>query len=133
MATHLCSVCGTPTHETRQSIRYDSGSGPVILHEVPVHHCPWCGDHEITLSRAPALRTEVAMCIARKTDRLDPREVRFLREFVGLSRVELADTVGATEALAGAWESLDAPQLMGVQQERLLRVLVITGKRPGQA
>ena len=104
-----------------------------MLHDVPVHHCPRCGDHEITLSRAPKLKTEVALAIARKRDALEPREVRFLREYLGLSRGELADTVGATEDIASQWEDLEQPEVMGVQAERLLRVLVITGKTIGQA
>jgi putative zinc finger/helix-turn-helix YgiT family protein len=133
MAAHQCTVCGTPTYETRQTIRYESGTGPLILHDVPVHHCPRCGEHEITLSRAPQLRTEVALAIARKRDRLAPREVRFLREYLGLSRIELADTVGASEDTASRWENLELPELMGVQAERLLRVLVITGKTVGRA
>jgi DNA-binding transcriptional regulator YiaG len=105
----------------------------VILHDVPVHHCPQCGDHEITLSRAPKLRTEVALAIARKREKLEPREVRFLREYLGLSRGDFADSVGATEEAASHWEDLDAPEFMGVQAERLLRVLVITGKTLGRA
>lgn len=105
----------------------------MVLHDVPVHHCPRCGDHEITLSRAPRLKTEVALAIARKREALEPREVRFLREYLGLSRGELADTVGATEDVARHWESVDEPEAMGVQAERLLRVLVITGKTLGQA
>lgn len=125
---HACTICGTATNETRQTIRYDAGTGTVVLHDVPVHHCPTCGDHEITLTRAPRLRTEIAMAIARKRDKLIPREVRFLREYLGLSRGELADTVGATEAVAGGWEDNEAPTSMGLQAERLLRVLVITGK-----
>ncbi len=133
MAAHQCSVCGTPTYETRQTIRYESGTGSVILHDVPVHHCPMCGDHEITLSRAPKLKTEVALAIARKREALEPREVRFLREYLGLSRLELADSVGTTEETAQRWENLDEPESMGVQAERLLRVLVITGKTLGHA
>ena len=133
MAAHQCSVCATPTYETRQTIRYESGTGSVVLHDVPVHHCPQCGDHEITLSRAPKLKTEVALAIARKRDSLAPREVRFLREYLGLSRGELADTVGADEDIASRWEDLESPASMGVQAERLLRVLVITGKTIGRA
>ncbi len=114
-------------------MRYQTPTGPVTLQNVPVHHCPYCGDHEITLSRAPELRGEVALAIARKQERLEPREVRFLREFLGLSRVELADTVGTNEEAATRWEDLEHPILMGPQAERLLRVLVLTGKRPGQA
>ena len=105
----------------------------MLLHDVPVHHCPQCGDHEITLSRAPKLRTEVALAIARKRDKLEPREVRFLREYLGLSRGELADSVGATEEACSHWEDTEAQETMGVQAERLLRVLVITGKTLGQA
>jgi DNA-binding transcriptional regulator YiaG len=104
-----------------------------MLHDVPVHHCPQCGDHEITLSRAPRLKTEVALAIARKREALEPREVRFLREYLGLSRGELADTVGATEDIAMQWEDIEEPETMGIQAERLLRVLVITGKTIGQA
>jgi len=133
MAAHQCSACGTPTYETRQTVRYQTPTGPVTLQNVPVHHCPYCGDHEITLSRAPELRGEVALAIARKQERLEPREVRFLREFLGLTRTELADTVGANEDTATRWEDLEHPTMMGPQAERLLRVLVLTGKRPGRA
>ena len=79
------------------------------------------------------VQTEVALAIARKREALEPREVRFLREYLGLSRLELADSVGATEDAASRWEDLESPAGMGVQAERLLRVLVITGKTLGQA
>jgi putative zinc finger/helix-turn-helix YgiT family protein len=130
---HRCTVCGTSTRETRQTIRFEAPMGAVIIHDVPTHHCPSCGDHEITLSNAPKLRSELAVAIARKKERLEPREIRFLREYLGLSRGELADTVGVTEEIAGRWENTSHLEIMDVQAERLLRVLVMTGKGLGQA
>ena len=113
---------------SRQTIRYQAGIGSVVLHDVPVHHCARCGEHEITLSRAPKLRTEVAIAIARKRDKLEAREIRFLREYLGLSKDELADTVGVAPEIAARWELAEEHEVMGTQAERLLRVLVITGK-----
>src|SRR4051812_17925139 len=101
---HRCISCGTPTRTTRQTVRFESPTGTVILHDVPAHHCTRCGENEITLSQARELRSELALAIARKRDRLSPREVRFLREYLGLSRGELADTVGVTETIAHRWE-----------------------------
>jgi YgiT-type zinc finger domain-containing protein len=130
MAVHQCSVCGTPTYETRQTVRFETPTATATVRDVPVHHCPRCGDHEITLSRAPHLRDEIAVALARKEDKLLPREVRFLREYLGLSVGELADTVGTTELAAALWEDQWSSEPMGTQAERLLRVLVLTGKLP---
>jgi DNA-binding transcriptional regulator YiaG len=116
------------TVETRQTIRFEAPMGTIILHDVPTHHCPRCGDHEITLSNAPKLRNELALAIARKHEPLLPREIRFLREYLGLSPAELADTVGVTEEIASRWENPLGPEAMDMQAERLLRVLVMTGK-----
>jgi DNA-binding transcriptional regulator YiaG len=68
------------------------------------------------------------MAIARKRDQLEPREVRFLREYLGLSKDELAETVGVAPEIAARWELTEQQERMGTQAERLLRVLVITGK-----
>ncbi len=125
---HKCSVCGTPTQEFRQTIRFEAPDGASVLHDVPMHHCPKCGDHEITLGSAPRLRTEVALAIAVRPERLLPREVRFLREYLGLSCAELADTVGLSEVEVAKWEKTAENELIRPQAERLLRVLVMTAK-----
>jgi putative zinc finger/helix-turn-helix YgiT family protein len=125
---HRCTACGTETVETRQTLRFEAPLGTMVLHEVPTHHCPRCGDHEIALSHAPKLRNELALAIARKREALAPREIRFLREYLGLSPGELADTVGVTEEIAARWENVSELEAMDVQAERLLRVLVMTSK-----
>jgi putative zinc finger/helix-turn-helix YgiT family protein len=130
MATHSCAVCGTPTFEAQHTIQYQSVAGPVTLYDVPVQHCSACGEDALMLSSAPQLQSEIALALARKTVRLDPREVRFLREHVGLSRAQLADAFGAPLEAANRWEDAEAPELMSLQAERLLRVMVMTGDPP---
>lgn len=125
---HRCMTCGTATRSTKQTVRFESPTGAMILHDVPAHHCTRCGESSITLSQARELRGELAAAIARKHERLSPREVRFLREYLGLSRGEFADTVGVTETIAERWENVSSADVMDFQAERLLRVLVMTGK-----
>jgi len=121
-----CGVCGTEMKESRETVPYECGLDGILLENVPVFRCPKCGEKEIEVPHTLDLHREIAMTLARKPERLGPKEIRFLRKYLGLSSSEFASKIGVDKATVSRWERTDEPTLMGGQTERLLRVLVLS-------
>lgn len=123
-----CGVCGTEMKESRELLPYECGLDGIVLENVPVYRCPKCGEREVEVPNTLKLHREIAMALARKAERLGPKEIRFLRKYLGLSSSEFASKVGVDKATVSRWERTDEPTPMGGQTERLLRVLVLSEK-----
>ncbi|WP_309890242.1 type II TA system antitoxin MqsA family protein [Archangium sp.] len=120
-----CLQCGgnmTSRQETRRSY---SGLEGVIIEGVQVRHCPECGEEEVSYSNVEQLHTQLALQLARKEAALTPREVRFLRTWLGLSGTDLARRMGVTKETVSRWERVDKPLVMGATAERLLRLMAV--------
>lgn len=116
--------------ERVEAVRYDEcGLTGVVLDGVPVRTCPKCGERMVGIPRIAELHRELAKHIAVKAERLAPAEVKFLRKVLGLSGEDFAARMGVDRATISRWESTEKPQGMGEPAERLLRVLVLSGKR----
>lgn len=112
----------TSRQETRRSY---SGLEGVIVEGVQVRHCPECGEEEVSYSNVEQLHTQLALQLARKEAALTPREVRFLRTWLGLSGTDLARRMGVTKETVSRWERVDKPLVMGATAERLLRLMAV--------
>lgn len=124
-----CGVCGTKMKDSREAVPYECGLDGIVLENVSVYRCPSCGEREIEVPNTLQLHRAIALALARKAERLAPREIRFLRKYLGLSSTEFADKVGVRKSTVSRWERVDEPTPMGGQTERLLRVLVMS-ERP---
>lgn len=113
---------------TRETVTYECGLDGVSLADITVSRCPNCGEREIEVPRTEQLHREIALTLARKPERLGPKELRFLRKYLGLSSTQFASKVGVDKATVSRWERTDEPTAMGGQTERLLRVLVMSEK-----
>lgn len=127
--TNKCGVCGTEMKESRETVPYECGLDGIVLENVLVYSCQKCSEKEIEVPNTLKLHREIALALARKAECLGPKEVRFLRKYLGLSSTEFADKVGVDKATVSRWERVDEPTAMGGQTERLLRVLVMS-ERP---
>ena len=125
-----CSVCdGVEMQESVETLPYEgSGLESIILDGVRVWRCPKCGEWEMAIPRIEGLHRSLAKHLARRPEKLGPREIRFLRKYLGLSSTDFARRVGVDKATVSRWERVDQPMAMNPQMERLLRVLVLSEK-----
>jgi putative zinc finger/helix-turn-helix YgiT family protein len=108
--------------ETRRSY---AGLEDVIVEGVEVAHCPNCGEEEVSYGNVEQLHRLLALQLAEKEEALTPREVRFLRTYLGLSGTHLARRMGVTKETVSRWERVDQPLPMRGTAERLLRLMVV--------
>jgi putative zinc finger/helix-turn-helix YgiT family protein len=122
-----CTRCGAQTKTRFETRRYDAGLDETI--ELPgtrVDHCDACGEEYVGIKGIEGLHEKLAMVVAKKKAQLTPKEIRFLRLWLGYSSADFANEIGVARETVSRWES--GGQKMGLTAERLLRHLVITGK-----
>jgi putative zinc finger/helix-turn-helix YgiT family protein len=125
-----CRVCGSLTEVRRENYKYDaSGLDNITLESIEVRHCPKCGERQALIPALGELHKSIAFALAEKRERLLPKEIRFLRKYLGLSGADLAAKIGVDRATVSRYESPSDPQPMGKQTERLLRLMVIWEKQ----
>ena len=119
-----CFGCGHGMTTGRENVKYDACGLPgVTLVDVEVSRCGHCGQYEVAIPRIEELHRAMATALVRKSARLTPAEIRFLRTTLGWSGKELADHMGATAETVSRWENGRIP--MGPQADRLLRLMVL--------
>lgn len=112
--------------ETR---RYDCGIDgmAVVLENVEIGHCPKCGEETEGIPDILDLHKTIAMQLVDKTGRLTPKEIEFLRCYLGLTITQFARRMGVTRAAAHRWENATNPLAMKTSTERFLRLMVACG------
>jgi putative zinc finger/helix-turn-helix YgiT family protein len=123
-----CIQCGTEMKEGRDTHKYDEGGLDVTLLNVPVWKCPNCGEREVDIFRIDELNRLIATEIAEQEEKLGPREIRFLRKFLGLSSSDLATKMHVDPSSVSRWERIEPPGQMDTQAELLLRFLALNEK-----
>lgn len=124
-----CRACGAATETRRENYKYDaSGLDNLTLVNIDVRHCPKCGDRTALIPALDELHKTIAFALAEKKERLLPREIRFLRKYLGLSSAAIAEKIGVDRATVSRYESVNEPQQMGKPTERLLRLMVMYEK-----
>ena len=119
-----CFNCSHGMTTGRENVKYDASGLPgVTLVDVEVSRCGHCGQYEVAIPRIEELHRVMAIALVRKSARLTPAEIRFLRTTLGWSGRELADHMGATAETVSRWEHGKTP--MGPQADRLLRLMVL--------
>lgn len=124
-----CGACRTEMKGARENVRYECGIEGVTLVNVMVFRCPNCGEREIEIPYVEKLHRAIALDLVRQPGRLGPKEIRFLRTYLGLSSSDFAMKIGVDKATVSRYERIDSPLPMGPQTERLLRLMVMS-ERP---
>jgi len=121
-----CMQCGTEMKGARENFRYDaSGLDGVTLEAVMVHRCPNCGEYEVEIPRMEELHAALARGVAMKKERLTPKEIRFLRTYLGYSSADFARKLSVSLPTVSRWERQGAPLRMKAAIEKLLRVMAL--------
>ena len=120
-----CLECGGKMKIGTENYKYDASGLPgITLVDVEVARCAECGEIEVTIPNIEGLHRALAMAISHKRERVTPKEVRFLRKYLGLSGADFADHIGVAPETVSRWETGKAA--MSGTAERYLRLLVLT-------
>lgn len=117
-----CVECGAPMSVRVGPHKYLEGIN-VVLQGIETRECTECGEREVVIPRIEELHRVIARAIAKRPGNLKPREIRFLRSWLGYSSADFARVLGVTPETVSRWESERQTQQMAKPAERLLRVL----------
>lgn len=120
-----CLSCGTQMKEKLETVKHDEGGLGITLTGVPVYRCPKCGDYEVAIRNLEGLHQEIAHALARRRERLQAEEIRFMRKYLGMSVPDLAKRLRTGVDTVKHWEASGKPRPIGVQAEMLLRMMVV--------
>ena len=120
-----CIMCGG--RELTHATDFVDYSG-VALVEADVITCKKCGERYEGFPALENLSKVIATTIARREERLQPAEVRFLRTYLGYSSKDLAAFLGVTPETVSRWESKTSPMEMQLATEKLLRLMALNDK-----
>lgn len=121
MKERQCPTCGRQVERTTGEYQYlESGLSNVRLGGVELYLCE-CGEHIVSIPRAPELHQIIAAFLLRKKAQLSGREIRFLRKQLGLKAKEFATLMGVDNVTVSRWErGENAPS---ESNDRLIRLL----------
>ena len=122
-----CSVCNKPLKETSELYHYtECGLDNVYLGGVDIYKCENCGNIEAKIPKIDELHMVIAKCIISKPQRLNNKEIRYLRKYLGLKAVDLAKILNVSKSTLSRWEA--GKEKIGTANDILLRLLVIRYK-----
>lgn len=123
-----CLQCAGKMKTQKENYSYrECGLSGITLIGVAVSRCKECGEFEVAIPKIEELHRIIALSVIRKPARLSPKEIRFLRTYLGWSGVDFADYMGVKPETVSRWEKGD--QLIGMPTDRLLRLMIAT-KQP---
>ena len=126
-----CSNCGSRMTSSRENYKYnDCGLDYVTLVNVEIRRCANCGESEVVIPNLEDLHRVLARLIAKRAGRLRGREIRFLRKFLGFSRVDAAEALMVTAETMSRWEN--DKRDIGDPYQALLRHMVFN-RRPAES
>lgn len=128
MRKEQCSNCGAEAQTVRGSYRFkESGLRNVVLHGIEIIRCRKCGNEDPILPRLNNLMRTIALALASKPYRLHGPEVRFLRNYMGMTGERFSALLHVDKTTLSKWENNDDP--VGYQSDRLIRLLAISRDR----
>jgi putative zinc finger/helix-turn-helix YgiT family protein len=120
--TWKCLRCDATTAKTtRENEPFNDILPGVVLLNVEVTRCEACGNREVEVPYMDNLMKAVARAVVKTGGRLTGDEVRFLRSFLELSGVELAELMDSTASTVSRWENNRTP--VGRTADLLLRTI----------
>jgi putative zinc finger/helix-turn-helix YgiT family protein len=120
--TWKCLRCeGVKAKTTRENEPFNDLLPGVVLLDVEVTKCMTCGNREVELPYMDDLMKAVAGAVVKMGGRMTGDEVRFLRTFLELSGVELAELMDSTPGTVSRWENNRTP--VGRTADLLLRTI----------
>lgn len=118
-------MCGGSLKLTGTTHRYlESGLSNVLLHGVQVRKCGKCGGQDAAIPNIAGLHRRIAMMLVTRKSALAAPEFRFLRQYLGLSSMDFAKTLGVTPETLSRWEN--SRRVIPPVVDRVVRLLVVT-------
>jgi putative zinc finger/helix-turn-helix YgiT family protein len=119
-----CHNCGAEARITTGDHRYAAGDGLyVLLKGVKKTKCDVCGEEGVVIPKINQLNEALAKAIAKRPERIEPGEIRFLRKYLGWSGKDFAKRMEVTPETVSRWET--GTRQMGATAEKLLRFSAI--------
>jgi putative transcriptional regulator len=120
-----CERCGkAATVRKGQTYQYvESGLDNVYLENIEVRACKSCGDRSPRIASINKLHDTIARALVLKPYPLSGRDIRFLRQHLGLKAREWAALMPVDVTTLSRWES--GEQKIGPQSDSLIRLLYI--------
>jgi len=119
-----CSACGTPAKVIRGDYEFaESGLKHVILQGIELVQCDRCGNEDPIIRHVNALMRALAQAVVCKPYRLQGREVRFLRTYLGMTAGQFARLLHVDKTTLSKWENGHDP--VGEQSDRLIRMYAL--------
>ena len=120
-----CDRCGKATiTKKRQMYQYvESGLDNLYLENIEVRVCKSCGNRSPRIPRINELHDTVARAIVLQPYPLSGKDIRFLRQHLGLKAREWAALMPVDVTTLSRWES--GEQKIGPQSDSLIRLLYI--------
>lgn len=111
--------------EVRENHPYECGIANVRFEKLTVFVCPDCGAEYEAIPKLGPLMDELAKAVLTNNNRLSGEELRFLRDYVGFTRQDVADQCGVHRSTVHRWEAgkLDAAQ------DKLFRFIILAEAR----
>lgn len=120
-----CVECGSSSLKHTVEVVPFNGVATV---EADIYTCPSCGERYEGFSRVEELTREIAQNIARRVERLQPLEIRFLRKYLGYSGKDFAAFLGVAPETVSRWENADGAMQMQLSTEKLIRMMTLSEK-----
>jgi putative transcriptional regulator len=119
-----CADCGGAVRFEQRPFRYRFAGGlSVTIENATVMTCSACGGESVAIHAPARLHRVVAAAVVKKSSRLTPEEVAFLRHHLDMTGEQLAKHLGVSKTSVSRWETGREP--IGRVPDRLLRTLVL--------
>jgi YgiT-type zinc finger domain-containing protein len=125
MASGKCSQCGKRTKPRRGNFPYKLIGTPVVLKNAQSVECQRCGMRELAIRDKRRLMDAIAFAMAGQPWRLRGSDVRFLRDYLGMTGLAFGKLVQVEPETLSRWEH--DRQEIGKNTDRLIRFVVIGG------
>ena len=118
-----CELCkGETAIERNQRYHYtECGLDNIYLENIDVRVCQACGQRSPIIPRITELHATIGQAVALQNQPLSNKEVRFLRQHLGLKAKEWAAYLHVDTATLSRWEN--GGQSIGVQADALIRLM----------
>ncbi|MGH9765172.1 MAG: type II TA system antitoxin MqsA family protein [Blastocatellia bacterium] len=120
-----CTSCSGKTRmlNTQRYHYTESGLDNVYLENIEVRVCDSCGDQIPRISRINDLHATIGRALVMKPTLLVGKEIRFLRQHLGMKSREFAALLRVDNSTLSRWEQGD--QAVGPQSDGLIRLLYV--------
>ncbi len=102
----ICPKCGNrPSYSVAKKYQYrESGLDNVFVNDVGIFRCR-CGEEYIQIPGIQEVHDQIALKLLKKNSLLTGQECTFLRKWLRLTSVQIADLLGVTRMSVSRWEN----------------------------